>query len=136
MTSLQRKDLAWTGCPSVSDTVQQVEMLSHSSTSGVLCWLRGLGGSSSLELPVAPAEGAALLCLRRQPLGDALQVEGVAADAPDHWAVLPRVFAIGRAAIEGHAADATHVIARVPCPGGNSTPVVDLHVPRHGPACA
>ena len=39
-------------------------------------------------LPVPSAEGAALLVLGGQPLGDALQMEGMATDSPDYRAVI------------------------------------------------
>ena len=59
---------------------------------------------------------------------DALQVERVGADAPDHRAVVAWVLAIGRAAVKGHAADAAHIVAcsgaggeRVRGGGGAST---------------
>jgi hypothetical protein len=39
-------------------------------------------------LPVPSAEGAALLVLGGEPLGDALQMEGMATDSPDYRAVI------------------------------------------------
>ena len=42
---------------------------------------------------------------------DALQVEGVGADAPDDGRVVAGVLAVRGTAVKGHAADATYVIA-------------------------
>jgi hypothetical protein len=60
-----------------------------------------------LELPCPPAHGTALLCLRSQPLLDALQVEGVTTNAPNYRTVVSRIFGVWRATIKGVSADAT-----------------------------
>ena len=95
------------------------------ATSALSPAAQSVGG---LVLPGAPAEGAALLRLRGQPLGDALQVEGVPAHAPDHWAVVPWELAVRRAAVKGHPADAADVVAGVPGPGRHRMPVLDGHL--------
>ena len=86
-----------------------------------------------LELPCAPAQWA-LLLLRLallQPLCDALQVQGMPTDAPDHGAVVAWVLAVGWAAIVWIAANATNVIACVPGPVAHNVPLLDVHLERH-----
>ena len=61
---------------------------------------------------------------------DALQVERVGADAPDHRAVVAWVLAIGRAAVKGHAADAAHIVA---CSGAGGERVRGVAVQAQEP---
>jgi hypothetical protein len=91
----------------------------------------GLFGACYLELPCPPAHGAALLCLRSQPLLDALQVEGVATRAPDYWTIVTRVFRVWRAAIKRISADATQVVSSIPSPHSNGMPALYLDLKRH-----
>lgn len=70
------------------------------------------------EFPGPAADGAPLLPLRVEPLGDALQVKGVPALPPHHRAVVARELCVRRTRVERHATDAAHVVlvARVPRP--------------------
>ena len=64
---------------------------SHDGTLfSVLCCLLSLHvhRAGRFVLPVPSAEGAALLVLGGEPLGDALQMEGMATDSPDYRAVI------------------------------------------------
>ena len=64
---------------------------SHDGTfSSVLSCLLSLHvhRAGGFVLPVPSAEGAALLILGGEPLGDALQMEGMATDSPDYRAVI------------------------------------------------
>ena len=83
-------------------------------------------GVCCLVLPSSSAEWAPLLLLGSEPLGDALQMEGVGADSPDHRAVVAWELAVRGTAIERHSADATDIIPCIPGPQGYCVPVVDL----------
>ena len=97
------------------------------SSSSSLLSLAFLGSApGALILPGPPAERAPLL--RRggpQPAADALEVERVAARAPDHGGVVARELGVGRAAVKGGPADAADVVTGVPGPGGDGAPVLD-----------
>ena len=88
-----------------------------------------VAGVELFELPRASADGTPLFRLRVEPLGDALQVEGVSALTPHHGAVVARELGVGRARVEGDATDAAHVvlIARVPRPDAHRLPLADVH---------
>ena len=58
--------------------------------------------------PAATSPAAPSRC---PPPIDALQVEGMRADAPHHGRVVPGELAVRRAAVKGHATDAAHVVA-------------------------
>lgn len=82
---------------------------------------------SLLELPRASADGTRLRGLRLQPLGDAGQVKRVGASPPHDRRVVSRELGFRRAAVERRAADAAHVVARVPRPVGHRLPRENLH---------
>ena len=81
-----------------------------------------------LVLPNTSAEGTALLGLRCQPLGDALQVESMAANTPDHRAIISRKFAVRGTAIKRHSADSTDVVSSVPGPGCYRVPAFNVYL--------
>ena len=82
----------------------------------------------SLILPYSPTERAALLCLGRQPLGDALQVKCMATNTPYYRTVVTWKLAIRRTAIKRHPADAAYIIPSVPGPGGYCMPALDIYL--------
>ena len=84
----------------------------------------------SFEFPRSPANGTPLFAVRVEPLGDALQVEGVPAGAPDDGAVIAGVLCVRCGALEGHAADTAHVIPCIPRPGRESVPFFDGDLER------
>lgn len=98
---------------------------------GAACVPPPAGGLSYLELPGLPAYGAPVVGVRPQPLLDALQVESVAAAAPDDGAVIAGELPVWRAAVERVPADAADVVAGVPGPGADGVPLLDLHPEHH-----
>jgi hypothetical protein len=78
------------------------------------------------KLPRTPAKRAPLLALRPQPSRDALQVERVRARAPHDGRVVPGELGVRWRAVERRAADAAHIVAGVPRPGGDGAPVLHL----------
>ena len=89
---------------------------------------------SGPELPGPSAEGALLLGLCAEPVVDARQVVRVVALAPHHGAVVARELGVGGTAVKGAAADAAHVVTRVPRPRRHRVPAgdVDAQPPSRG----
>ena len=80
----------------------------------------------ALVLPRPATERASLLRRRGpQPPADALQVERVAARAPDDRGVVPGELGLRGAPVEGGSADAADFVPGVPGPGGDGAPVLD-----------
>lgn len=81
--------------------------------------------------PLSVAGHTHLVGIALQPLADALQVESVATRPPDNRAVIAGELGTGWAAVERHATDTAHIVARVPCPCGRRVPVLDGDLDRH-----
>lgn len=72
-----------------------------------------------------------LVSIALQPLADALQVKGMATSPPYDRAVISGELGARRAAVEWHATDATHIVARIPRPRSRRVPVPHGDLERH-----